>query len=510
MKKKTTMLGAILLAVLMVMNLFACATPTPIEKVENAIDKNLSVTMDAYEDMGEKAAEALSGGSIEVSGSLEGLLEEALGFSAAIDGAAKLYFGKDSLGLKVSASMNGSEIADLSANVNAERLVLASEALLGGDAYGMAFDTFLAKFDDSVFGPEGSYSLGFSAADVQTIIEEYTKSMTATALDVEAIARFEKNSEKFLNGLKQCFFTSLAENSTVEVAKGSVTAADKSIETEDISFKLDGMQLLELAEDVVKYFQNNESLDAILTELDKVLAEEEALEGTSLREMLEQELDIEYLLEEIADAKTEYTESGETVTAQLVCHISKSEKTLVGIDLDIIGEDSDVTLAFVIGPSVKDMKSLDAAIINRIDGEEDARMELHFAITEDTKNAYSAKLELVSKEMFVGEEFTEGYTFTLDWNKAEGDLTVAAFDEDGETLFAFIGSLLTDKEKTVFTADRIEVEYDSLELGGLRVTVTYKDTMPEIGEYNELLDMTEDDLNGVLISLLGVLGSVVS
>ncbi len=480
---------------------------SPMEKVEKAIEKNLTLTEKTYEDVGTGMTELANGGSVAVSGSLRSLMEEFIGIGVDVDGAVKLYFdGNNEAGLNLSVSSKGTTLSDLTVVADDSRVALTSDTLLGGEVYGTAFATFIEKFDDSIFGPDGAYSLGISSDDLSAIVSEWAGGIASAPQMIEQAAELEGTATDIIEDFKACVFASLGENADITVEKGSVTAEDETVDTTDVTVYTDGDRFFDLVTDVVGFFENNEKIGTMFSQMDAMLGEYSEYMDMSYTEIWE-EADFSEILSSIAQTKAEVAKTGETISLTLVFHISKSEKTLIGVDFSFDYEDNGVSMSCLLAPSLANTEYLAATLDMREGGETREIMSVLCRVLENTDDAYRVAFAMETNEALDAMDMNH-MSYTLDWNKESGALTLS-IDID-EINMAFEGSLLSDKDKIVFEAESLTVDGESADLGGLQATVTYKDTMPVLGEYKDLLDMTEEEATGYLQDFMYLISSLVS
>ncbi|MBQ3862226.1 MAG: hypothetical protein II779_17015, partial [Clostridia bacterium] len=175
-KKKSKAPIIILVAVLVLAavagTLFLFLHSDPAAKLTKAVKTSLKAAKSSEPvSVLSSAAEA---GSIEISGSAADLTESLLGIrvDAGVRLKAVMNTKKATEGsLEGAISINGAEMADFAAYTDGKSLAVQSEAILGQSAYGVGFGDIRGRFDQSVFGPDGEYSLGIDGAALGDFFE---------------------------------------------------------------------------------------------------------------------------------------------------------------------------------------------------------------------------------------------------------------------------------------------------------------------------------------------------
>ena len=155
----------------------------PLVKVGKAVNASLKAA--GSSEAAQIVEAAADSGSVEIYMDGRGLTSGLIGMELNAGGRIKFYFDmKDDRKAAVEAALllNGSEAVDLAAYTDGKYAAAKSEAVFGTDTYGFRFDDVRDKFDGSVWGPDGAYSLedslnlNYTGDELAEIFENFVSS----------------------------------------------------------------------------------------------------------------------------------------------------------------------------------------------------------------------------------------------------------------------------------------------------------------------------------------------
>ncbi len=510
MKKRISFrIGAVILAVLICMTAVACvAQKTPMERVNEAIDKSMLAAEQSQMEAAEKAADFLDGGSMEFGGSLKKLLGELVGVELDMDASAKMYFDteKSAAALEAVVSAGGSPLVDLTAMLNGDYAALTSDTLLAGESYGITFADVAEKFDSSIFGPEGAYSIGVDLAQTKAAFEELIASAAENTMDTTLLTQ---HGTAFSEGFSDCLTESLEANAEMKAEKGTAIIEFHEHATTDVIMDTDAEGALNILIDVLRYIDGNEDLAALLAEMDRAYAV--VVEGEdSIYSDLMEELDIPGLIEELEAEKVTAAEEGYKCNFRLMFRISEETGELIGVNFHLEDEeDNGIEMYFdaLSSPAASEERMILVDLLMDDDKSDDvepltASIDCQTIENSDARYAMEIALNVDADD----EAFDMVYS--VEWNKESGDLAISFTETETETMFAFNGNLLADEDMIDLTLGSLTVDGGTLSFGDLHLILRSDDPMPAIETYTELLDMTEEDVDAVLGRLFEAVGSL--
>ena len=469
--KKGLLIGGIALAVVavIVVVVLTLLGNTP----EGLLATGFRNSMDALESnsFSEKMDQVSNGGSMEITMDLANLMAES---GLPMDGTGSLKFYMDSknekavmtLGVLLAEIQN----VDISLYSDEDSLVLASDLLLGDKAYGIDFNSLEENFNNSVFGPDGAYSLGIEVPeDFQEQLDKYQKYTEAT--------------EKLVEQLGSCLAESAAKNADMEKENDTLSLGGKEVNTTAVTVKMDHDQLAAVLEDVLDYMRTDKDFEKYLEEYVNILVSNGEGDTDALIEEFYQELDD--AAESIDELKEDLEDEGAGIEA--VFHITKSGKQMVGMELTFESNTSPMKISIYAGP---DLESADE-ISFRVDVD-DSTIRGSYVVTTNDKKAYAAQLLLRED----GETVLSG---EVEWDKTSGDLTITMANE-WEDSVVIRGTLVETKMVTALTLDSVEMDGEQVNLG-LGIVLKTMDKMPDTPAYKDILKMTEAEVTAIITDL---------
>ncbi len=449
------------------------AAEGPLDDVVDAVENTSGGTFD-------EAGALLGGGSVELAIDLAKITQLAYGYPL-LNGTAslKMYFNDTpAAALVAGVNMGGVSALDITAVLDSERLAVMSEVLLGESAYGIAFDDFVNKFESSVFGPEGAYSLGLSAEDIQEMLDIFAQRQSSSE---ELTLIFTDIAEE----VAQC----VVKYAAIEKSEETVSFSGNDCETATVSLNYDTDGIYNFCHDLLVYVKEHEALRAYLEANEETLAVSAEYYGDDLVGDFYKELDA--ILTELENAKANGEVAESDVSVVLTYYISKNGNYLVGISFDATADGETVNAAYFAGPSPEAMTEMTLTAVT-----DDSAVKFTYTVKENDDTAYAADFTLV-------QDGASDLTGEISWDKTTGEysLTVTAV-KDTITLR---GTFVKNETAAVFVLGSVsygETVYDL----GITVTVTYSDAMPEIDEYTELLTMSEEEFTELIYGIAGLLG----
>jgi len=472
--KKGLLIGGIALAVVavIVVVVLTLLGNTP----EGLLATGFRNSMDALENnsFSEKMDQVSNGGSMEITMDLANLMAES---GLPMDGTGSLKFYMDSknekavmtLGVLLAEIQN----VDISLYSDEDSLVLASDWLLGDKAYGIDFNNLEENFNNSVFGPEGAFSLGVELPeDFQEQLDKYQKYTEAT--------------EKLVEQLGSCLAESAAKNADMEKENDTLSLGGKEVNTTAVTVKMDHDQLAAVLQDMLDYMRTDKDFEKNLEEYVKyvnILATSGVGDTDALMEEFYQELDD--AAESIDELKEDLEDEGAGIEA--VFHITKSGKQMVGMELTFESNTSPMKISIYAGPDLESAEEISF----RVDVD-DSTIRGSYVVTTNDKKTYAAELMLRED----GETVLSG---EVEWDKTSGDFAITMANE-WEDSVAIRGTLAETKMVTALTLDSVEMDGEQVNLG-LGIVLKTMDKMPDTPAYKDILKMTEDEVTAIITDL---------
>ncbi len=535
MKKTIIIISVVLvlaIAVTAATLIFRKTSTTPLEKIEDAFEKSYDAAEKANADAITKSESFKSNGSLEISADVSQLLKSA-GLDLDLSAMLKLYMDTKNARVadELAVNMNGQKIIDALLTGNGKNIAFKSESILGSEAYGITFADFFDKFDDSVFGPDGAYSVGLSADEIKEQLSAGIRDTFELTLDsVELTAELEALSEKLTKEFKEVLYTSLEANATFAEADGTLTIAGVDVRTTDVSIIMTEEQTYKVLIDVLNFVKESEKFKELFItsyEITGAHTVDDFIENNSIYDYMKDLTDtpedaynefigatneliaeINAELEEVSASEDESSEEaeGEENTLTISFHISKDNSELIGINLFVTSEEDRVEMEVKFGPSSADVDQI--SFTGKIDDITDSldadTVTLEYVVKEDSDDRYKASVNVNSIEYYdyYGEikGDVSALEATLEWDKEDYDykLILNTTIEDETTKVTLGGTYKPEDDKSTLTITSIGAQGITLRVGEIRFIARYSDTAPEIGEFTEVLDMSEAEVDEVV------------
>ncbi len=427
-------------------------------------------------------------GSIEVVANLteiEMLKAQLAGLEGlGLEASAKVYLdtAKEAAGLEVGMGGSGIQVIDAFLFLDKSNLALEVGGLFINEAYGIKFDQIEKNFDSSIFGPDGAYSLGFSYDELMDMLGEASAMLAdVPAIDEDHAAKAEAVVDEMIDTLLK----SVEENCEVTKEDGSVKLDGTEVATTDVIIVLDAVALVEILEDMSTYFAENEEIREIVEYgFDIISGYGVNLEFGSVDEVYET---FDEFLAEIDDLKADAAE--EEGEIEFVFHVNADKNEFIGISMETVDMEGHVDMELLWGPSVEEFNTV--SLVVDVDGE---KTEALFTIDEEnTDSEYSATVAFE-----VNSDYEEiAVIGGVEWDKQSGDAAVF-MEVDGEEL-RVEANIKTEDEKTTVALGKIAVPYEEpVDLTGIYINIDTNDPIPAVGNYKDLLTMTEADFEELL------------
>jgi len=387
----------------------------------------------------------------------------------------KLYTDTDKAAVVAGVTMDGEPLIDASAFLDRENIALMSDMLFGEKAYGIDLENMLQNYEDSAFGPDGEYWLGFE-------LPEETDSVG------EEAAQMVKDAQALLKSMSGVLMKSVKEHAEIDKEGAVISINSEDIKTTAVSIRVDNAGVMAVLRDMVEYLRTDKQvreflntykdyLAAVLVESGVVYgdydAEDLVTDFYDLLDDLEDDV-LEDLEEELDDADFE---------AALTFHITKSGKELVGVEF--VGEafDEKVEASAFAGPSWEKLEEISI----RVEDEYDT-IRISYLVSTNDKKEYSAKLKLRenSTNVLVGE---------FAWDKEKGDFELELTDEWEDTMGAE-GTLEVTSKATTIVLESVYDYYGEYDVG-ITAVIKPSDKMPSMPEYIDILEMTDEEVTAL-------------
>jgi len=460
-----------LAAVILIVSVSAAVVNDPMNQVQAAWENSAK----AYtkNDTVKDATDFLSGGSLELSGNLEKLTESAMGFPLDMDASAKIYIDASKMAAAAEAkvSMEGSEILDGVVYISDEDIAVASEALLGKTAYGVDLTKLAKNLENSVFGEDGAYALG--------IDEEMLAEMQKT---LEGQEDMQKDLLKIVADLTKTLKKSVKDHAEFVRGKDEIKFGDKTVKTKTIAVVLDGEAIAEIAEDVLMYAEKNSRIEKFINKYAYLLAADMGMDEDEFADMFYEGID------DLLDSVDDLEDAMEDAQAELLFHISRSGKEIIGAELTLEADGGgDVKLSLICGPTWKELTEITLKVDDGY-----SKNSISFEVKENTGKVYEA-LFRVKEDTYVAAEAK------VEWDKKEGDLKLSISSDGDEVTLR--GNLQTKRNTWILVLESVSMDDEKVSLGDITLTLRTSDKMPAVKKYEDILTMDEDELEDLIADL---------
>ena len=475
--KKGAIIGAaaavVVLAVILAIVLAGGSSPlsliaTGMQNSLQAMEENKTLTL---------IDEISNGGSMEVSVDLE-TLTESMGTGFVLDGSvsAKIYSNmKDNqmvmqAGVKLGADNN----LDASMFVNKDSFAVASEWLLGQKAYGFDLKNIGENIKNSpIFGENGTYPI-----DIE-LIENLERRLT----DSE---EFSKDSEKIAKAVAARLVKAIEKHATIEKENATLTFGKEEVATTAVTVELEQEQIYAVVAEMLEYVRDDKALKQYLQDHAAMIFGDMYMDENERNEMIQDFYD------ELGDMEDELEELAESLeladaSCKFTFHITKSGKQLVGVELKAETYDEPVKFSVYAGPDLKEATEisfhLDAGYNNS---------RISYEVKTDDKKEFEAELKIREDNQIV-------MRAGIVWDKNDGDFEITAKAEyEGEMILK--GNYEQSGKKTTIELKNISVDGERIPLD-TTIVLAASDKMPSMPKYNNILQMTEDELEELTADL---------
>ncbi|MBR5739053.1 MAG: hypothetical protein IKY02_03600, partial [Lachnospiraceae bacterium] len=478
------------MAVLLVIAVVVCIAAAvigsnPMLKVARAL--KASIRAAESNETVETVTTTLETGSVEIEADLKSLSASIFGLEIDAGVRLKSYFNtknRSEIAADAAVLVEGKDLADVSFYTDGKSAAVSSEALFGKKAYGLKFDEVSKKFDDSIFGPDGEYSLGIDGEELSRILDLFG-----------GLQDKKDSTKKLVEDTITDILTIAVKHAKTTSETGSVSAGDSEVKTTDVTMTLAEEKLRDFFLEAADYLRKNKDIREFL---EKTFDEDSGIPYVSF--------DVDDLYDELDDLYDTVKETDrdelEDVFVKLVFHISKSNGQLIGLDMTADDDGDGVTINAVCAP---DWKSPANFRLKYDDGYD--LIDVRYT-AEDAKDNYKGSLSVKNGS-------SEAASGSVKWDKTDGGFTVSlssASPYDGETeeVFVLKGNLEKKGGTSVYSLKSLEVEGQAFRLNGIKVTVKDKDSMPVIKDFTDVLTMSEGDVEDLVEEIEGFFSDVVS
>lgn len=428
-------------------------------------------------------------GSIEYKLALDEFLDEYVGISGLdADASMKLYYDvknqKSALALGV--DLAGDPLLDAILTFNKDAMVIGSDSLLDGKNYGIAYKNIAENFEKSYLAElldEEMYN------EILQILNH---------IDYEAVARgeslsndFRKYSEEFMKALEK----SIMKYAKISQGKGVLDYRSGDIATTKVMISMDDEAFCNIVVDMLIFIKEEGSFEDLFEQLIEILPEANSEYG--MEDVLESFYsEIDKIKKDRKSAVNELLEEMKDFSLEITFSINKS-KQLIGVEFDISYEDEDFSLAFIIGPDVKNNETITIVVENGV------RIAIAWDVVEDSKDKYEAELTVKS----FGQRIPLA---SLIADKKSGEYSFSMGSEANSLELS--GTKSVNKEQVIYTIDEITIgadgDIENYNLG-LDVIINKEDKMPDTSDYVEIFSLSEDDFTELYSYMEGIIQSLV-
>lgn len=476
-KKPALIAAAAAVVIILVIVIAAAAGSSPLGLVEKGVNNSIQAL--EKNDLFSRVSTAAQGGSLEVRCDLEGIT----GYPVDGFASAKLYLNsKSKAALVAGVEMDDETMFDASVFLSKDSVAMASETLLGDEAYGISLKKLAKNFEDSVFGPDGAFSLGI----------ELPEDMGSVSDDAAELA---EDLEKVADGLLRKLGKSVNKHAEISKESKAIKFNGTEVKTTAVTVSIDHESAAEILGDMLDYLRSDKTLKnclydyadycaSILSEAGIVGDEDPAEVIDELYETLD-----EITQEDLDDLEKALKRAG--LELEITFNITKSGKQLVKVkcSAELYGEKADFTVQA--GPSWDELEEI---TIRVNDG--DTISKFSYTVKEDSKEEYSATLKVQEdSRVLLDGEFT--------WNRKKGDFYLELTDRWDDTMGAE-GTIEATSKKLEIVIDSV-FEYGGKTDLGLSVILTNSDKMPSMPSYTEILTMDEDEVEELIYDLQSIL-----
>ena len=467
----------------------------PVMSVVAAVENSLDAAEKA--EVYELSHAVLNGGSMEISGSAAELTKTLVGASIDASLNATAYFDAENnqTAVQASASLSGTELADLLVYADKTTLSAESEVLFGSRALGTDLTKFREHYRSSAFSTGGAYDLGLDTAQVCDLVEGFTAHQGNHE-------ERKKLALKVLVNLGEI----VRENAEITEEEGQLTVAGNAIDTTDVHVAIDGHQFVAIIRESCDYLKTTDDLKETWDALARGLAQADPELGT--KEQLFAKMD-----EFVAEAeKAEANGELDDFRAVLVFHISP-ETQLIGADVNVNSESHDTSweMRAVCGPDWSKPAEIrfgarvdvPSGLLGEAESEEISEsfsFVVTYAVSEDSDARYASVYNITYND----EEIVHG---AVTWNRVEGDFE-ASISADGQR-FAVYGTLFKTEEGAELTVDSVTFANEVYQLGGVKFIFRTSAEMPAHREtFDDVLTMPESEIDTLAADIDDFVGDV--
>lgn len=437
---------------------------SPLETVKKAADNSMEEAKKS--EIYQTASDVLSGGSMEISANLSGILEELIGIG--MDGEINISVFPDAsqkkLVVTADSKIEGSDFIDFTAFLGTDRVTFSSETLFDNKTYGFSSENLAENFKKSGLSKDGGddIGLGLGEAEIGNIEKFLDLMKDVEGLEKEYEVLGEKLSEKLM-----ALFTEYAD---IRKSSGKLTVAGKEIKTTDVTVSADEKMLASIAAELLDYLSSEKDFTDLYSKFAALLYPDNGEDAGN----------IEKSLSDLKKEAEDYFNGLDNVLVKGVFHIKGRE--LIGIDAEIKEKDDVlVSASAVVAPTWKDPEEISFSLKNT-----DGTMAVSYTEETDTDKEYSAKLIMTENdETIVSAAFS--------WNRESGSFSIRA-DIEGEEL-TLNANVKEDEKTIIIDSVSIDTDGEEIDLSDFRAVIRYASSMPAVEEnYTDIFSMDEEEI----------------
>ena len=465
-------LALVLAVVILAVVIDAALSSDPLVQVSRAAKNSARALSES--DMHSEVYDVAHGGSVGIYWNLQTLTEQLAGYGMNLGVSCKIYTdSKDDAYLMDAVTfLEGEEFIDATVYIDPKKVVASSSSIFDDDSYGINLKKFNENFEGSAFGENGAYSLGEDARSVLETVEDYMDK-------IGNVKDFGDDTAEICEELFTVLMKSADKNANISKQAGSVDFADGTVKTTDVIISFGNEAWWGFIADIVKHLDKSQEIENYIEKYVDAFGE---AYGISVDDVLEK---YRTAIDEAVERTDELGQYMEDTEAELIVSISKANKEIVGINLEIDESGKKSRMNLICGPTWQNISEFRIAVSDSYQS-----FEISYITNENTKQAFNSEFAIVKNQ-------DETLKAVYAWDKEEDEFE-AVLDVYGDHTFGLEGRLdFTGKRKSV-TFDSIEVDGQTIEIGGLVISVDTNDRMPSAGKYTDILTMSDIEVEAVI------------
>ncbi len=477
-------IGAVALIVVIILIASLAGGGAPENKVPDAAMNTLSDLRS--NPILQTVEETANSGSIAVSVDLSDVMEEMAGMSMSAEGQLKFYFDLDGskTALELTADVLGNEM-DAAFFLGADEIVLSSEWLLEGDAYGMSIKDLEKNLADSIFFDEDSdFYIGDEAVEMMELLFESAGSME------KSVTKLYDDGSTLAEKYIELLIKSAFKYGESETEKDEIKIGGEKTKVNVVSLKLDGEAIINIGIAMLEEVEGDKKLEKFLDSVVTLVDDNPEL-FELYSELYGMDIDsddmqdaIDEMYDSIGDALEEMEEALEDaddmdVTLKFEFYLKGSN--LLGFKYD----DGYQKMKLIIGPDLSNPAEISFEMTDYY-----GTYTFEYKVKEDTDEAFEASIYYCDNPYY-----DYSIEFVVDKEKGEWEFTM----DDTYDLIGVAGEYTEEKGVytitfTDATEDGESIEEAAMVLSAITITVDTDDDVPKAPSYTEILSLDEDEI----------------